>query len=156
MEFKWEHIFGHLDEVLLWDQLSDIHNLNVLAYSMAKHALVKAIMNRNFIIPEYPFEEIFLTCGGRKSIGSLSINISNWREYKIVRLLYATKKLGAKIHEGEFGLVYWKGMERLMWCFPQITKSRGLPHIFWGRPTKFPTKSPRYFGGPGGGVSTNI
>ena len=137
MEFKWEHIFGHLDEVLLWDQLSDIHNLNVLVYSMAKHALVKAIVNRNFIIPEYPFEEIFLTCGGRKSIGSLSINISNWQEYNIARPFYATKKLGAKIHEGEFGLVYWKGMERLMWCFPHITKSRGASPHFLGAPRFF-------------------
>ena len=77
---------------------------------MAKRALMKALVNRDFIDPVYPFEDIILSCGGRISIGSSATKINHWRGYKIARQFYAKKKLGARIHEADFDLVYWVGM----------------------------------------------
>ena len=57
-------------------QLTEVQKLNVLVDSMAKKALMKAIVNREFINTAYPFEEIVLTCGGRKSVGAMAANIS--------------------------------------------------------------------------------
>ena len=71
-------MFGHLDKVLCWDQLIDVQRLNVLVDFMAKRALMKALVNQDFVDSVYPFEEIVLTCGGRKSIGSLAMNINRW------------------------------------------------------------------------------
>ena len=50
---------------------------------MAKRAVMKSLANRDFIDPVYPFEEIVLTWGGRKSIGSSDTNINHWRGYKV-------------------------------------------------------------------------
>ena len=83
MTFEWKHVFGQLDKMLRWDQLIDVHQLNVLVYSMAKRAVMKSLANRDFIDPVYPFEEIVLTWGGRKSIGSSATNINHWRGYKV-------------------------------------------------------------------------
>ena len=107
-------MFSHLDKVLRWDQLTAVHQLNVLVDSMAKRALMKSLVNRNFIDPVYPFEEISLTCGCRKSIGSSATNINRWRDYKVARHFYAKKKLGARIHEADFDIVYWEVMGQLM------------------------------------------
>ena len=63
---KWKHVFGHLDEMLCWNQLTEVQKLNLLVDSMAKKAPMKALVNMNFIDPVYRFEEIVLTCGGRK------------------------------------------------------------------------------------------
>ena len=69
-------MFGHLDKVLRWDNLTDVQQLNVLVESMAKRALMKSLVNQYVSDPVYPFAEIVLTCGSRKSIGSSATHIN--------------------------------------------------------------------------------
>lgn len=120
VDIKWKHVFGHLNEILRWDQLTEVQNLNVLVDSIAKKALMKAIVNREFISTSYPFEEIVLTCGGRKSVGATAANISRWQGYKAARRYYASKKTGARIQDADFDLVYWEGVGRVMKRYPKM------------------------------------
>ena len=87
---------------------------------MAKKALMKAIVNRESIDTAYPFEEIVLTCGGRKSVGDTAAKISRWRGYKAARRYYSSKKTGARIQDADFDLVYWEGMGRVMKRYPKM------------------------------------
>ena len=55
---------------------TDVQQLNVLIDSMAKHALMKVLLNRIFIDLIYPVDEIVSTDGGWESVGSSATNIN--------------------------------------------------------------------------------
>ena len=63
---EYTHVFGHLDDILRWDQLTHIEQLNVLMDSLAKLALLASIGNRIFIDEDFPFEPFIIRCRQQK------------------------------------------------------------------------------------------
>ena len=55
---NYEHVFGHLDDILEWDELTDIQQLNVRMDTRAKEALMNSIISRECISSVIAFEQV--------------------------------------------------------------------------------------------------
>ena len=123
---EYEHVFGHQDEILRWDQLSIQEKLNVLCDSLAKRALMAGIVNRDFITSTFPFEDVRLDCSTKKVVGSPTRAIYQWWGYKTARAFFHSKKIVNKTH---FDLIYWEGMGRAMNTFPIMFRRWITKHV---------------------------
>ena len=65
-------MYGHLDEILQWDQAMIVQKLNALCLcdSLAKRALAVVIVNSEFIGNTIPFEGIILQYKNKKEVES--------------------------------------------------------------------------------------
>ena len=61
-ELDFEVPCAHFDEVLQWDQLTDIQKLNGECNTLAKEALLNGIVGQEFISSCFTFEDIVLNC----------------------------------------------------------------------------------------------
>lgn len=123
----YEHVFGHLDDVLRWDQLTYIQQLNVEMDSLAKRSLLSALVNRRFISNDFPFEDLVLKCGGNKVISSPTKALYRWWGSNTARVLFHEQ---GKIDKSLFNLIYWKGMDKVMTSkFPQMFRVWLTKHV---------------------------
>jgi len=123
---QYKHVFGHLDDVLRWDQLSDVQQLNVEMDTLAKKALLAALVNREFIDAEFPFEPFHFSCGDRKVRSSPTEAIYAWWGSIVARKYYHGKK---KIHKDHFDLIYGRGMGKVMQRFPIMFRKWVAKHV---------------------------
>ena len=77
-DVPYHHVHAHLDEVLRWDQLTEIQKLNVECDSLAKEALLNGVVDQKFTSSCFPFKDIVITCGGKKAMGSPTTSIYKW------------------------------------------------------------------------------
>ena len=113
VDVEYEHVFGHMDDVLRWDQLSFIQQWNVLMDSLAKKALLASLINRHFIEADLPFEPFTIRCGNTKVRSSPLASIYRWWGYRTARALFHQRKVN-RLDHSLFDLVYWKGMDKVM------------------------------------------
>jgi len=61
-DVNYEHVYGHLDDIIRWDQLTLPQKFNVRMDNLAsaKRALLAALLNQRFIDREIPFKNISL------------------------------------------------------------------------------------------------
>ena len=115
----YRHVYGHMDDILNWDKLTLPERLNIVVDKIAEEALLAAMINKRFVKPFYPFEDIVLIKKGEKSTGSPTKDISRWKSREVARAFYSQNKMGARIQVEDFDLVYWKGMGHAMRRFPR-------------------------------------
>ena len=125
-KLEYEHVFVHLDDILRWDQMTVINKLNVLCGSMAKRALIAAIVNREYIDSNFPFEDIVLSCSGKKAIALPIKSIYHWWGFKIAREFFHIKGI---INEAHFDLIHWDGMGSAMKTFPTMFRRWIAKHV---------------------------
>ena len=125
-QLQYEHVFGHQDEILRWDQLSLPEKLNVLCDSLAKRALMAGIVNRDYITNTFPFEDIILQCSNKKVVGQPTKAIYQWWGYKTARAFFHSKKI---VNEAHFDLIYWEGMGKAMNMFPIMFRRWITKHV---------------------------
>ena len=126
VEVDYAHVFGHLDEILRWDQLTPVQRLNVLCDSLAKRALLEAIGTQRFISSDFPFEQIRLKCGTQKYTGPPARDIYRWWGSRTARDYYHQR---GKIHESHFHLIHWKCVGKTMKKFPKRFRNWVTKHV---------------------------
>ena len=110
---EYTHVFGHPDDILRWDQLTHVEQLNVLMDSLAKRAPLASIGNRIFIDEDLPFEPFIIRCGQQKVRSSRVDAIYCWWGYRTARALFHNRMVNRLDHT-LFDLVYWQGMDKVM------------------------------------------
>ena len=110
---KYEHVFDHLDDILRWDQLTHVQQLNVLMDGLAKRALLAGLINKQFILEDFPFEPFYIRCGQQKVRSSPVEAIYCWWGYRTARALFHNRKVN-RLDHSLFDLVYWQGMDKVM------------------------------------------
>lgn len=138
IDVEYEHVFGHMDDVLRWDQLSFIQQWNVLMDGLAKRALLASLLNRNFIDEDLPFESFIVRCGQQKVRSSPVESIYRWWGYRTARALFHNRKVN-RLDHSLFDLVYWKGMDKVMtskfsrrfrvWMAKHVSGTCGVNHF---------------------------
>ena len=110
-DVKYEYVYGHLDNLLRWDQLTLPHKLYVRMDNLAKCALLAALVNKKFIDGEIPFENVSLFCGGKRASSSPTKSIySWWWVYNTARKLFHSKMI---VHKEHFKRIHWDGMDNI-------------------------------------------
>ena len=62
-DVPYHRVNAYLDEVIRWDQLTEIQKLNVKCDTLAKEVLLNGIVDQEFIPSCFPFEDIVLNYG---------------------------------------------------------------------------------------------
>jgi len=88
---NYQHVYGHLDDVLNLSDLTPVQHLDVDMDAVAKSALLEAIATREFISSDFPFEQVTLSCSGVKAAGSPTKAIYRWWGSRTVRELFHSK-----------------------------------------------------------------
>ena len=79
--------------------------------NLAKRALLAALVNEKFIDREISFENISLSCEGKRASTSPTKSIYSWWGYNTARALFHSKKI---VHKEHIKLILWDGMDKLM------------------------------------------
>ena len=117
---QYNHVDGHLDKLLRWDQLSEEQKENCMMDIVAKTALLDAVIDDNFISGYFPHENVVVTVDGEKVSGSQMTAIGNaWGcKMKVARELFHSKKIVDKKYFGT--MIYWDGVEKSIASFPKM------------------------------------
>ena len=94
--------------------------------SVAKTALLDAVIEDNFISGYFPHENVVVTVDGDKVSGSNMTAIGNAWGYKVARELFHSKKIVDKKY---FGTIYWDGVEKSMDSFPRMFRVWVTKHV---------------------------
>ena len=84
---------------------------------LAKQSLVTSVAEGDYIDQELPFEQVRVSLGGRKVVGSLRKAISKHWSNRTAREFYHAKRIVSRY---DFNIVYWEGMEAAMHDFPKM------------------------------------
>ncbi len=72
--FNYVHIYGHMDQFLSWSQISPMQQLNCVCDTLAKKAILTAIMSGYHNRPTQilPHQDVALVIWGNKATGNIS------------------------------------------------------------------------------------
>ena len=77
------HVYGHMDRILRVDQISLQERLNCLVDALVDEALLTALQSNQFILNEFPFEEVCIYIGGKGLLGQQDGNYSTFGVNKL-------------------------------------------------------------------------
>jgi hypothetical protein len=111
------HVYGHMDRILRSDQMSLHERLNCLVDILADEALLAAIQSNQFILTQFPFEQVRICIGHKKLTGSARWQLTRYWGEKTARSLFNVRGI---VHTHSFDLIYWKGLDRVMQAFLEM------------------------------------
>jgi hypothetical protein len=125
----WEWVEGHAVESRGWCQCTLTKKMTYYANELAKLALQSAISGGNIISGNYPLKPISVLTSGTRVTGSPCLALEKHWGYKIAHYLYSDKQF---IHETDFHLVWWEGINAVMDDYPRMYHTRsGLLNMCW-------------------------
>ena len=114
---KFFHVFGHLDQLLAWEELTLEERANVECDKLADTALVDGVESGVYIDRVLPHEELVVTVGDEKISGSSTVAIYRHWGSEVAREHYHAKNI---IHWDHFHEVDWDINERLSRSVPEM------------------------------------
>jgi hypothetical protein len=76
-----------------------------------------AIQSNQFILTKFPFEQVRVYIGNKKLTGSARWQLTRFWGEQTARTLFNARGIG---HAHNFGLIYWKGMDRVIQAVPEM------------------------------------
>jgi hypothetical protein len=126
MKWVYVHVQSHQDDRHSIDTLSVPQKLNVLADSLAKHALVSAHNTQSYSKPEYPGETVRIRLDGCKVTSSVkSALYSSWGS-RIARKFLDKRNL---VRESAFHLIHWDNLSKTMDSLPKMFQVWVTKHV---------------------------
>jgi hypothetical protein len=114
---RYEHVYGHLDDAIPFEQLSLMEQLNVVADCDAKEILMEAVERKQYITPDWPYEGVRIYVGSEKVTSSIKNTMySSWGR-KIAKELMVNRGM---VSEADFDLIAFSVMKEVMLAFPQM------------------------------------
>ena len=125
-QVTYNHVDGHLDNVLRWDQLNRVQRENCLMDAVAKSTLLDSFMNETYITNVFPHEPIVVNVAGKRVTGSPSAAIGRAWGYKVARKLFHSRKI---VDRKYFRLIYLDGIETCMKQYPTMFRVWVTKHV---------------------------
>ena len=124
--WKYQHVYGHLDETIRFESLSLPEQLNVMADKLAKEALIDAVKTGQYSTPYFPNEKTRILVNGIKATSSIKTLL--YREWgrQAARDLFHRKNI---IQQQHFDYVHWDGLRLAMTTLPQMYKVWVTKHV---------------------------
>lgn len=124
--WEYHHVYGHLDANTDFSQLTIPQQMNIIADSLAREALLEAIEMGQYCKPFFPNEPMRLMVGGAKITSSIKASLyHNWGHIS-AKELFAQKGI---VHERLFDSIHWDGLHLLMTSLPQMYKVWVTKHV---------------------------
>jgi hypothetical protein len=111
--FKYIHVYGHMDQHLLWSQLNLTQQLNCVCNSLAKQAVTKAIIDgyQEGQAQLLPREDIALIVWGDKVTGNISGPIHFHTSKAVARKYHLHQRKKGKWTHEQFKEVNWEHLD---------------------------------------------
>jgi hypothetical protein len=114
---KMFHVYGHLDQLLRWEELTLEEQVNVECDHLAEDALLAGAESGVFIDRVLPDEDLVVRVGGEKVSGATTAVITrHWGDH-VARQHYHDRGI---VHWDLFPTVYWDGVEKVMKKVPEM------------------------------------
>ncbi len=111
--FKYVHMYGHMDQHLSWAQLSLLQQLNCICNTLAKQAVMTAIVKGYHDGPAhiFPWEDVAIIVWGDKIAGNI-VGPLRFHASKTVARKYLThqQKKNKWTHD-QFEEVHWEHLD---------------------------------------------
>jgi hypothetical protein len=126
LNWKYFHVYGHLDDNSSFAALTLPQQLNVIADGLAKEAIIAARQTNHYCRPEYPREALRVIVDGKKVTSSFRQAVYKSWGYRTARDLFHCKRI---ITSRYFHLVNWDMIHRVMHAFPQMYRVWITKHV---------------------------
>jgi hypothetical protein len=129
------HVFGHLGDLLSWDELTLEEQINEECDLLAGEALAFGAEHNDFIERIFPDEDLVVTVDGQKISGATTPAITRHWGDQVARQHYNDMGI---IPWDLYDSVYWDGVERVMnkvpemfsvWVTKQVSGFCGTNHM---------------------------
>jgi hypothetical protein len=129
------HVYGHLRELLEWDEMTLEEQINDECDQLAGEALAACAQTHDFIERVFPDEDLVVSVDGQKISGATTPAITRHWGDQVARQHYNDMGI---IPWDLFDLVYWDGVEKLMnkvpemfsiWVTKQVSGFCGTNHM---------------------------
>ena len=110
--FRYVHVYGHMDRMLKWEQLTLTQQLNCVCDTLAKRSVTTAINHGYHDRPTQllPKEDVALVIWGKKITGNISPHI-RFHESKEVAQGYLASRCKDKWSTARFDAVDWEHLD---------------------------------------------
>jgi hypothetical protein len=122
----YTHVYGHVDEVTAYAQLSLPEQLNVMADHLAKQALITAVTTGSVRGPTYPREAVRIKIGDRKSTSSIRRTLYEHWGNQVGKALFQRRRI---VSEHNYGRIAWAALGRAMDMYPQMYRTWVTKHV---------------------------
>ena len=111
-KFRYEHVYGHMDDYLLWHQLSTVQQMNCVCDSLAKGAITTAIRTGYLDRPTQllPREDVALIINGNKVTNDISQPLRFHESKKSARKFFTNRKIKRWTEEC-FDEIDWENLD---------------------------------------------
>ena len=120
------HVHGHMDKHLRQDQLTPLQRVNIRANELALSALMAALATQTFIKDLFPSEGMIVSIRTKRITDSPKVEITHLWGEQVAQELFHWRGI---VHTNGFPLVYWEGMDNLMWGFPETFRVWITKHV---------------------------
>jgi hypothetical protein len=114
---KMFHVYGHLDKLLAWDELTLEEQINIECDHLAEDSLIAGTESGDFIGRVLPNEDLVVSVGGEKISGATTPAISRHWGDEVARQHYHERGI---IPWDLYHSVYWDGVEKVMKKVPEM------------------------------------
>ena len=121
--FCYNHVYGHMDRMLKWDQLTLIQQLNCVCDTLAKEAVSNAISSGYHDRPTQflPKEDVSLVIWGNKITGDISPHLRFHASKEVARKYLASRRKD-KWTSDRFNAVDWEHLDLALATKPDMYK----------------------------------
>ena len=97
-----------------------MEQLNIIVDKLTKQVLLAAFVSRLFIDSTFPSEQVQVIVGGNKLTGSPKNTFDRHWSTRAAQSFFHRKDIVSK---GDFHLVWWDGLEKVVVSFPKILRT---------------------------------
>ena len=121
--FRYAHVYGHMDRMLKWEQLTLIQQLNCVCDTLAKNAVSNAISSGYHDRPTQflPKEDVALVIWGNKITGDISPHLRFHASKEVARKYLASRRKD-KWSSDRFNAVDWEHLDLALRNKPDMYK----------------------------------
>jgi hypothetical protein len=117
---------SHADKTLKWQDCTLEEQIKIKVDCLAKKALKAAYCTGQFIRGTFPFEQIWMTMGGKKITVPLCLELEESWGRSTTRRFFNKKGIVLSAH---FDTVWWRGYDRAISGYPKTFRT-SLPSRF--------------------------
>jgi hypothetical protein len=124
---KLKYVQSHADKTKKWQNCTLREQINIKVDRLAKKALKVAHCTRQFIGGTFPYKQIWVTMGGKKVTGPLSLELEEFWGRSTARRLFNKKGIILSAH---FDMIWWTGYDQAFLGYPPNCSVLSLPNRF--------------------------
>jgi hypothetical protein len=118
IDYQW--VPSHQDDNKAWEELTLREQMNVTVDKLAKVGLIAGVTDDDYISSDFPFEQLRVSIDGKKVTGSLRSAFNQHWSHRTAREFFHERGIVSKY---EFHLIWWDGVEKAMFGFPQMFRT---------------------------------